>query len=172
LPDLGHAVGHLWSGATSREVEETLTTLGFRPPSRTLLEQGAQAITSELVAAAGTLDEVLRADEPVNAEVASVSVGMDRVAVRMEEPLDGAARDEALRRRDGRAYERTPPEPYAFNWRMAWVGSMTTYDADGEALRTIRFGQPASDDPAELAARLCDEVLHVVDLVSGRKPGR
>jgi hypothetical protein len=169
LPDLGRALGHLWSGATSREAEETLATLGFRPPSRTLLEQGAQAIASEVVGAGDALDQVLRADEPIEADVASVSVGMDRMAVRMEEPLCGDARDQALRRRDGRIYERTPPEPYAFKWRMAWVGTMTTYDSDGEALRTIRLGQPASDDPANLAMRLCDEVLAVIEARPGTK---
>jgi len=163
LPDLGHAVGHLWGGETSREVERTLATLGFRPPSRTLIEDGVQAIGATIVSAQAALDEAIRADETIADEVASVSVGMDRMAVRMDEPLVGDARDEALRRRAQRDYERTPPEPYASGWRMAWVGSVTTYDADGEALCTVRLGVPASDDPAALAARLTDEVLHVVD---------
>lgn len=163
LPDLGHAIGHLWAKEPSREVEESLSTLGFRPPSRTLIEDGVQAIGAEVVAEQGVLDEALRADETVDDEVASVSVGMDRMAVRMEEPLDGDAREEALRRRARREYERTPPEPYGYAWRMAWVGSVTTYDAEGQALRTIRLGAPAADDPAALAARLADEVLHVVD---------
>jgi hypothetical protein len=163
LPDLGHAAGYLFAGQTSREVEETLATLGFRPPSRTLLEHGVQAIASEIVAQKETLDEVVRADETIDEEVASVSVGMDRMAVRMEEPLDGEARDEVIHHRDGRLYERRPPEPYEFNWRMAWVGSMTSYDADGEALSTIRLGQPASDDATMLATRLADEVLRVIE---------
>jgi len=163
LPDLGHAIGHQWAKEHSREIEETLSTFGFRPPSRTLIEDGVQAIGGEVVGAQEALDEALRADEPVGSEVASVSVGLDRMAVRMEEPLTDKARDEALRRREGREYERTPPEPYGFAWRMAWVGSVTTYDAEGEALRTIRLGAPADDDPATLAARLADEVQHVVE---------
>jgi hypothetical protein len=163
LPDLGHAVGHLCSGETSREAEATLATLGFRPPSRTLIEKGAHAIGDAIIETQAALDNAVRADEAVAQEVQSVSVGMDRMAVRMDEPLTGDARDEALRRRQGRAYERTPPEPYEYAWRMAWVGSVTTYDADGEALRTVRLGGPASDDPAQLAARLTDEVLHVVE---------
>jgi len=163
LPDLGHAVGHLWGGEHSREMEATLSTLGFRPPSRTMIEAGVQAIGAEIVATQAALDEALRADEAIIDEVASVSVGMDRMAVRMEESLDGEARDEALRHRERREYQRTPPEPYGYAWRMAWVGSVTTYDADGEALHTMRLGAPANDDPVVLAARLVDEVLHVVE---------
>jgi hypothetical protein len=163
LPDLGHAVGHLWGSETSREAEVTLATLGFRPPSRTLIEDGVHAIGAAVLAAQDVLDEVVRADEPVPAEVASVSVGMDRMAVQMEEPLTGDARDEALRRREARHYERTPRDPYGYAWRMAWVGTVTRYDAAGEPLRTLRFGGAPSDDPAVLAARLVDEVLHITE---------
>lgn len=162
LPDLGRAIGHLWSGETSREAEVTLETLGFRPPSRTLIEAGVLAIGGAVLADQAVLDEVVLADETVPDEVASVSIGMDRMAVQMEEQLTGSARDEALRRRDGRTYQRTPPDPYGYAWRMAWVGTVTTYDAEGEALRTVRLGGAPSDDPARLAERLVDEVLHIV----------
>jgi hypothetical protein len=162
LPDLGHGVGHLWSGETSREAEATLCALGFRPPSRTLIEVGLNAMGNAALAAQATLDEVVRVAEHVAEEVASVSVGMDRMAVRMEESLAGEAYDNALRRRKGRDYERTPTVPYEYAWRMAWVGTVTTYDAEGVALRTLRMGGAPTDDSATLAGRLVDEVLHVV----------
>ena len=163
LPELGRKAGHLWSSETSREVEATLDTMGFRPPSRTLLEIGLRAIGDAAVAAQATLDEVVRADEAVASEVASVGVGMDRFAVRIEELLVGDSRDQALNHRKDRDYERRPPEPYSYEWRMAWAGSVTAYDAEGRALRTLRIGSDPGDDAATLAARLVDEVLHIVD---------
>jgi hypothetical protein len=164
LPDCGHAVGYLSAFMTSREVETTMSTLGFVPPSRTTVYSAATAIGGALVDNGDALHEAVLADEAVPGAVASVSVGLDRMAVLMEEPLVGEKREVALARRAGRHYERTPTEPRGHAWRMAWVGSLTTYDAEGRALRTVRHGAAASDDPTILATRLVDAVCHLVAL--------
>jgi hypothetical protein len=165
LPDCAHAVGYLSGLMTSREVETTLATLGFTPPSRTTIYGAMMGIGEALVANAEALHETVLADEQVSENVAGVTVGLDRMAVLIDEALEGDARAAALRRRDGRTYERTPAEPHARAWRMAWVGSLTLLDPEGAAIKTIRHGIPPCDDPSQVAARLVDEVCHVVTQV-------
>jgi len=50
---------------------------------------------------------------------------------------------------------------------MAWVGSVTLYDADGDALRTIRVSSDAATPRKSVVARIVAEVEAILD----RHPG-
>ncbi len=164
LPDLASAAGALMGCMTSREVEATIVRLGLRPPSRAVVERRVGNMLDEMATDVRSLEEAAREHEELDFEVAAVSCGMDRMSVRMDEVLpDGPERDAKLRARAKRTYQRRPPEPHQSAWRMAWTGSVTLYDHEGKARRTLRYGTPHDDDPEVLAARVVDDVVAVVE---------
>ncbi|NVB36400.1 hypothetical protein G6O69_01060 [Pseudenhygromyxa sp. WMMC2535] len=164
LPELALALGSLCAVQTSREVEETLTRLGFRPPSRATIQKRTDGLFDDMATTVRELEQEVRVEEKLDFELGAVSCGLDRFAVAMDEELpDGPERDAKLVARQKRAYERTPPEPYEQNWRMAWAGNVTLYDTEGVARRSLRYGTDAGDESHRLAARMTDDILHLVD---------
>jgi hypothetical protein len=168
LPDLADEAGELLSKMTSREVEETLDKQGFRPPSRTTLVDRLGGLMADMSTTARELEQECREHEELDFELGVVSCGLDRFAARMDETLpDGPERDRKLaRRRPAAEYDRTPPEPYTSNYRMAWAANVTLYDTQGHARRSFRYGADAGHDVQTLVARVVDDVLH---LCSGRQ---
>jgi hypothetical protein len=75
-----------------------------------------------LTACVGDVESEAQIAATPPAEVAAVACGMDRMAVRMAEPLEPSSPPPPPPYRP-RPYERTPPEPRQHNYRMAWVGS-------------------------------------------------
>ena len=168
LPDLADEAGGLMSKMTSREVETTLTRLGFRPPSRTTLTNRIGGLLDDLGTRARELEAQCREVEELDFDLGIISCGLDRFAARMDEPLaDGPERDRKLaNRRPEAEYERTPPEPYETKWRMAWAANVTLYDKQGVPRRSYRYGGDAEYDVERLTGRVVDDVIH---LCSGRR---
>lgn len=169
LPDLADEAGELLSKMTSREVEATLFRQGFRPPSRTTLANRLGGMLAEISTGARELEAECRAGEELDFELGAISCGLDRFAARMDETLpEGPERNEKLRqRRPSHEYQRTPPEPHASNWRMAWAANVTLYDSEGRARRSFRYGADAGHDVQLLVARVVDDVRHLCE----RHPG-
>jgi hypothetical protein len=165
LPDLALAAGGLAAVQTSREVEATLERLGFRPPSRTTLRNRLDGLFDDMATTARELEQKVREeDEALDFELGAISCGLDRFATRMRETLpDGPKRDEKLEARRDREYRRSPIAPYECNWRMAWAGNVTLYDTEGVARRSLRYGADADINPDELAARMVDEIVGLVE---------
>lgn len=159
-PDLARIVGELSAECNSRQIERTLRTTGLVPPSRSFLEKRVQRMASELAEHVEELEAEARAGESLPEAVASVSCGMDRMAVRMNEPHGDP--DNAPRPRRTEPYERTPPEPREHNWRMAWVGTATAYNDRGEPLGTWRYAAEASADPSVIAGRVSADIAHIL----------
>jgi hypothetical protein len=155
-PDLARIVGELSAERSSRPVARTLKVVGFAAPSRSFLEDHVSRMSREMAELAPDLEAHARASQPLPAGIASVSCGLDRMAVRMAEEIEGTlcTRDEP--------YQRSPPPQKEYHYRQAWVGSVTTYNAEGEALGTWRYGVEASADPAGLAERVAADVKRVV----------
>ena len=164
LPQLARAAGRLMAATNSRDTEGILQQLGFHPPSRAVLENRVGGMFEGMAIRARELDEQCRENEELDFEVKAISCGLDRFSVRMQETLpEGSKRDKKLKaRRPASVYERTPAEPFVMNWRMAWAGNVTLYDAEGCARRTFRYGSSASSDVTALTARMVDDVLAVV----------
>jgi hypothetical protein len=157
LPDMARMVGKLSAGQTSRQLVGTLETVRMVPPSRACLEKRVKAMAAEIGEQVEQLEEAARA-EPVREQVAAISCGMDRGAVRMVEPLDPTT---APPRERSEPYERTPPPPCELHYRMAWNGSVTLYDIVGKPLHTFRYAAEADADPVDLARRISTDVAWV-----------
>lgn len=165
LPDLADEAGSLMSKMTSREVEETLQRQGFRPPSRTTLRNRLGGLLEDMSTAARELEEECRQYEELDFELGAITCGLDRFATRMDETLpEGPERDDKLRaRRPSCEYERTPPEPYVCNWRMAWAANVTLYDTEGRPRRSYRYGADPEYGAQYLAARMVDDIVHLCE---------
>jgi hypothetical protein len=128
LPSAVQAIAFLVQQSPSREAQKAAQQLGRLPYSRSSFERVAHALGALYdVERARVEDELIERYQPP-AEARSVTVGVDRVAVPMEEAVG---------------------ESVARNFRMAYVGTVTLNDGAGEALHTIRYGaMPAADADA------------------------
>ena len=156
-PDMARVVGQLTADHNSRGLDRTLAAVGYVPPSRAFLQDHVTVMGAEIADAVADLEQTSRDVETPLGDVASVSCGLDRMAVRMSEVVEGAARTRA------EPYERAPPPPNEHRYRMAWVGSTTAYDATGEQLRTWRYAVEADAGGATLAARVAADVARLIE---------
>ena len=163
-PDMARVVGELSADRSSRGVERTLRAIGLVPPSRAFLAKRTTDLGIEIADQVGDLEQAARDAEPIPAEVASVSTGLDRMSVRMGEPADPATTCLPSRTEP---YERTPPPPKEHHYRKAWVGSMSVYDAEGKELHTWRYAVEADADPKVLADRVAKDVAWIVKAYPG-----
>jgi hypothetical protein len=159
-PDLARIAGEMGAYCNSRQMERLMRSIGFSPPSRSFLENRVGQMAEELTVATETLDEAARAADSHRDEVASVSCGMDRFSVRMSEPHSNP--DEAPEPRRDKPYERTPPPPKEHKYRMAWVGTATAYDSQGEPIQTWRYAANADEEVGVVAQRVASQVEHLV----------
>ncbi len=167
LPQAARAMAHLVQQGTSREAEQTAQQIGRLPYSHPSFHRVAHAVGELYVARHKDIEEALIESFEVPAEAKSISVGVDRVSVPMEEPRP---------RPVGRPRKDAPKRPVARNWRMAFVGTVTLHDLEGQALRTFRYGRMPQGDAEGLCDGLAGDVLamlaqrpdlKVVELVDG-----
>lgn len=152
-PALAYNVAHGYAERDMRAHEVQLRTSHRVPPSRSTLERMAGAVADSAVQGAPGIEPLLRRGEKVPKAAVSVVMGLDRTSVAMLEdrPADAPPKPGPKRKR---SYVRTPPEPFDINWRMAYVGSVSFCDADGEALEIRRYAVPACDDPTALVEKM------------------
>jgi hypothetical protein len=156
-PALAYSVAHGYAQHDMRVHEQILQAAHRVPPSRTTLERIAKDVASAAVQQGVRIEVFVRRGERVPAEAVAVSIGLDRTAAPMIEdrPADAPAKPKPKRRRPR---IRRAPAPYDINWRMAFVGTVCFVDAQGEALRTVRYASAACDDPRELVAKMTADV--------------
>lgn len=158
-PEMACIVGALGACHSSREVERILWRTGLVSPGRAFLEKRGGKLARDIAARAAGLETAARAPETVPADVASVSCGLDRMSVRINEP---ATSESPPRRKRTEPYVRNAPAPHEAHWRKAWAGSMSLYDRDGNELRTLMYGAEASTDQNALADRVAADVAAIV----------
>jgi hypothetical protein len=157
LPDTAKAMAYLVQQSPSREAEKAAQQVGRLPYSRSSFERVAHAAGALYDAVHAEVEDALIETYQQPAEVRSVSVGLDRVSVPMEEPK---------KRPVGRPAKGAPKNPVERNFRMAYVGTVTLNDEKGEALHTIRYGRMPNGD----ATALCDGLAaDVAVLLRGRR---
>jgi|HubBroStandDraft_1064217.scaffolds.fasta_scaffold05318_2 hypothetical protein len=164
-PALAYSVTHGYAQHDMRAHLESLEAAHRRPPSRTTLERIAKRIASTAVEHGGPIEARVRRAERVPAEAVAVSIGLDRTSAPMVEDRPADAPPKPGRKRRRPRLRRAPP-PYDINWRMAYVGTVCFVDANGEALRTIRYASAACDDPHELVGKMTADVSAAL----GRRP--
>jgi hypothetical protein len=126
------------------------------PYARSSFERVAHLVGALAVADHRDIEDALIDAYEVPEEARSVSVSLDRVSVPMEEPRP---------RPVGRPRKGAPKKPVERNFRMAYCGTVTVHDENGEALHTIRYGSMPKGDVTGLRDRL---VADVATLVSKR----
>jgi hypothetical protein len=158
-PDFARIVGELGARSSSRVVVDILAAVGLVAPSRAFLEHRLTLLATDVADDAERLEALARTSQGVPAGAASMTCGMDRMAVRMAEPVQDETLTRPVREEP---YQRTPPPPKVFCYRMAWVGSATVYDEAGKPLHTWRHASDAATDPDEIASRVVADVAAVV----------
>jgi len=147
-------MSHAVQQGTSREAEATAREFGRLPYSRSSFERVAHVVGALAVADRQDIEDVLIEAYEVPAEARSISVSLDRVSVPMEE---------ARSRPVGRPRKGAPKRPVERNYRMAYCGTVTLHDQQGEALHTIRYGCMPEGDVIGLCDRLVRDVIVLLD---------
>ena len=149
LPETAKAMAFLIQQGTSREAENTAHAVGRLPYSRSSFERVGHKVGAAYQVLQGSIEAVLMEKYQVPESARSASLGLDRVSVPMEEPLP---------RPVGRPREGAPRRPIERNFRMAYVGTVTLHDSDGDALHTFRYGRMPQGDVDAMCARMAEDV--------------
>ena len=144
---LGYAKDHMRSCAEDMHADHRC------PPSRSTLERVAKAIGTEATRMAPRIEPCLRRTERVPDGAVAISLGLDRTAVPMEEAVPAGETPATRRKTRRKPYAREKPEPVNVNYRMAYVGTVSFHDADGEALATRRYSGAAHASPTDRLVR-------------------
>jgi hypothetical protein len=150
MPHTAAAVAFLVQMGTSRESAAIARQMGRLPYDRSTFERVTHQVGERLVDNHAEVEQRLIETFEVPAEAKTVSVSLDRVSLRMEEPRP---------RPVGRPPKNAPKRYVQAVWRMAWCATVTLHDAEGRALHTIRYGRMPAGDVTTLVEGLCDDVL-------------
>jgi hypothetical protein len=154
LPETAAAMAHLLQQGTSREAEATAERVGRLPYSASSFQRVGHAVGQHYTARKTEIDDTLIVMLTIPPEARSMSVGMDRVSLPMEEPR---------RRPVGRPRKDAPARPVQRVYRMAYCTTITFHDATGTALHTIRQGAVPSVEPVALSERLLADAVAILE---------
>lgn len=157
LPDAAKAMAYLVQQGTSREAEMTARQLGRLPYSRSSFERIGHAVGGLYEIVHADVEDVLIEKMEVEDEAASISIGLDRVSVPMEEPREKSR---------GRPRKDAPARPVDRVFRMAYVGTVTLHDKEGNALKSIRYGRM----PQGEVGRMCESMIGDVAVLLRNRP--
>jgi hypothetical protein len=153
LPATAREMAFQMQHNTSREAETTGRRLGRLPYSHASFERVAHLVGEAYVGQHQQIEHALIAAFEVPAEAHNVSVSLDRVSVPMEEPSD---------RPVDRSDPDAPKRPIDRVYRMAYCGTVTLHDGEGEAIYTIRYGTMPAGDPEALCLGMADDVAEIL----------
>jgi hypothetical protein len=145
LPGAAKGMAYLLQQGTSREAEMTGKQVGRLSYSRSSYERVGHAIGALYEVQHAPIEDALITEYEIPREANSVTTGIDRVSIPMEEPL---------KRPIGRPRRDAPKNPVERNFRMAYVANVTLHDEEGNALHTIRYGRMPRGD----AGGLCEGI--------------
>jgi hypothetical protein len=138
---------------TSREAEASGQRLGRLPYSHASFERVAHAVGEMYVGQHETIEHALIEAFEVPKRAHNVSVSLDRVSVPIEEPRPRPA---------GRPTKKAAKRPITRAFRMAYCGTVTLHDHDGEAIHTLRYGTMPEGDPETLCMGMSDDVAVIL----------
>jgi len=150
LPGTARDISFLLQQGTSREAEATAREMGRLPYSRSSFERVGHAVGDAYVGQHQQVEESLIEAYEMPREARAVSVSLDRVSVPMEEPRA---------RPRGRPRKGAAKRPIDRVYRMAYCGTVTLHDAEGDAIHTIRYGTMPEGDAPTLCEGMASDVL-------------
>lgn len=162
-PALAYRLALGYAQGPGRHVEEQIHADHRSPPSRSTMERVAKAIGARVKSSAVRIEPLLRQQEVLPEGAHAVSVGLDRTSVPMEEPRAADAPATTRRKKRTRPYVRRPPAPVDVKYRMAYVGTVSVVDRDGESLITRRYAASASEGPAQVVERMMADVRRALE---------
>jgi hypothetical protein len=149
-PALAERIAMGKADGTSRDLHRQLVASFRVPPSRSTLEVLGNAFGCALDRRQAVVGAVARRAETLPAGTRTIVLGLDRTSSPMEEDLPA---DTPPRPRKKPRIRRAPA-PVTVNFRMAFVGTVAFADADGDMLRTHKYGATRDDGP--------DGILHAM----------
>jgi hypothetical protein len=161
-PAMGYSVAHGYGESDMRRHEEMLRGAARVPPARATLEGLAGRIGIAVRDEARRIERVLRRAERVADNATGVSIGLDRTAVPMEEPRPECQTPSTPRKERTKPRVRKAPPPVDVNWRMAYVGTFTLVDSDGEAVITRRYTATPNEEPKDLLQRIMADLRNAL----------
>ena len=168
-PAMAYRVSLGYAQGPGRHAEEQIHADHREPPSRSTLERTAKAIGTSVKTAAPRIEALLRQEEKLPEGTRAICAGLDRTSVPMEEPRDADA--PSRRKRRSKPYVRKVPAPVDVNYRMAYVGTVSMVDADGEALITRRYAASGTEGPDGILARMMADVRRAREQNGGLSVG-
>ena len=147
LPGTAKAMAHLLQQGTPREAATTAQRVGRLPYSRSSFERTGHRVASLYLERRLEIEDELAELVVVPDDAKSVSVGLDRVAVPMQEIVIDAQGDEVVTR----------------SWHMAYVAALTLHDAKGEALHSLRYACMPEGDIEGIVDSLRADLVHVLE---------
>lgn len=153
LPGTASAMAHRLARGPSREAEAASVSEGTLPYSHSSFERIGHAVGRRMGDNRVDIEEAHVSEMTIPKEAVSVSVALDRISMPMEEPRPKPR---------GRPRTDAPKRPIEIAYRMAWTGTVTLHDAQGDALDTIRYGRMPHEDGELLAEALASDALALV----------
>ena len=151
LPATAEAMAFLVQQGPQREAERTAQMLHVLPYSDSSFHRVTQALGARWVTHRDAIEADLIRALVIPAEATGITVSLDRVATRMEEPR---------KRPVGRPKKGAAKRPVAVVWRMSYCATVTMHDAKGKGLHTLRYGaMPGCDPDEEIVAALEHDVV-------------
>jgi hypothetical protein len=154
LPQTARAMAHHVQRGTSREAEACAREMGRLVYSRCSFERVGHAVGELFVRQNVEIEDALIEAYELPAEARSVSVGLDRVSMPMAEPRA---------RPPGRPKKGAAKNPVTVAWRMAWVGTVTLHDCEGNAIHTLRYGRMAEEGAEGLLEGMTGDVRALLE---------
>ncbi len=138
LPEAADAMACLLQSVPGSEAEKLARKLGRLQYSASSFKRVGTAVGSLYEAQRGDIEDALIDKCVIPDKTRSLTVSLDRVALPME--ID-------VPRKAGRPKKDAPKRSIARVFEMAWVGTISLVDGDGEAMHTIRYGAVATKKP-------------------------
>jgi hypothetical protein len=142
-----------------RDYEDEMRAAHRRVPSRSTLERISKRVGKDLHEQLPVIEPVIRAEEEVPEQAASISVGIDRTTIPMAEPV----LHPASRCRRKRKYQRKPPAPVIVAYRMGYAATVSVNDERGESITSKRISATAEEGPIEMMERLGAELERLLE---------
>jgi hypothetical protein len=162
-PALGYRIALGYAKDHMRSCEEDMRADHRCPPSRSTLERTAKFIGTEAKQVAHRIEPRLRSAERVPEGATAIALGLDRTSVPMEEPLADSEAPTTRRKKRLKPYERKKPDPVNVNYRMAYVGTVSFYNTEGEKLGSRCYAAASHESPTDqVVSRMMADARHAL----------
>jgi hypothetical protein len=157
-PALAYSIALSSANNTSRLYVEEMGAAHRKVASRSKVARIAKAIGARAKKSASRIERHIRRAEEVPDGAVAVSIGLDRTTVPFEELLEKNESPKNRHKKRSIPYVRQPPAPVEVNYRMAYVGTVSIIDADGESMVTRKYCATHEDGPEAIVLRMMADV--------------